>query len=278
MEHESSNAIRTTCSFSSRWPPRCCARATKPVRSALSNYARRLEQLIQANYRNDKFLPGGGPSVAKRKDEFDRSQARVRILEARAQGLLDRKEEAIRLAEASYTIFPSVEGAREAARWLAAAGKDREALGYFAQAFTIAGLRSADQDGAKDREKMGELYRKLNGSENGLGDMILKAYDETSQLLAGRRAELRLLDPNHLVSRPRAVYSFQSGWRQADAVLARRQSRGARLLGYLVRSLPRSARALRRGESQIQRRAGRGLPLRRYRRGPCAGPAVLGIA
>ena len=59
------------------------------------------------------------------------------------------------------TIFPSVEAAREAARWLSAAGKDQEALQYLADAFTIGGLHSADLDGASDRARMGELYRKL---------------------------------------------------------------------------------------------------------------------
>jgi thiol-disulfide isomerase/thioredoxin len=44
--------------------------------------------------------------------------------------------------------------------------------------------------------RMAELYRKLTGSETGLGDVILKAYDETSGQLAGRRAELRQYDPN----------------------------------------------------------------------------------
>ncbi len=165
-------------------------------------HAHHLEQMVQANYKNDKFTPGSGPLAAKRKDEYDRSQARVRILEARAEGLLGHKEEAIRLAEASYTIFPSVEGARETARWLSASGKDREALQYLTQAFAISGLHSADAGAADDRARVTELYRKLNGSEAGLGDAILKTYDDTSKLLAGRRAELRLLDPNSQIKNP----------------------------------------------------------------------------
>jgi thiol-disulfide isomerase/thioredoxin len=42
----------------------------------------------------------------------------------------------------------------------------------------------------------------LNGSETGLGDIILKAYDNTSALLAARRAQLRELDPNAQVKDP----------------------------------------------------------------------------
>jgi thiol-disulfide isomerase/thioredoxin len=165
-------------------------------------HAQQLEQLIQAEYKDDKFVPGGGREVAKRKDEFDRALARVRILQARAQGLMGHTGDAIQLAESSYKIFPSVEGAREAARWLAGAGKDREAIAYLAEAFTIASLRSADLDGANDRARLSELYQKLNGSDAGLGDLILKSYDETAAQLAARRAELRQYDPNNQLKDP----------------------------------------------------------------------------
>jgi thiol-disulfide isomerase/thioredoxin len=159
-------------------------------------YARHCEEIVQATYKNDKFVPGGGRDEAKRKDDFDRGLARARLLEARSQGLLGRSDDAIQLAEASYKVFPSVEAAREAARWLSAAGKDQQAIQYLANAFTIAALQSANPDGANDRARMAELYRKLTGSETGLGDIILKAYDETSGQLAARRAEMRRYDPN----------------------------------------------------------------------------------
>ncbi|HLG96933.1 MAG TPA: thioredoxin domain-containing protein [Bryobacteraceae bacterium] len=167
-------------------------------------HATRLREMIDAAYKSDKAAPGGGPEVAKRKDEYDRALATVQIFQARGQGLLGHKEEAIQLAEASYKIFPSVEGAREAGKWLAASGKDREAIQYYANAFTIAGLRSADLDGTNDRARLGELYTKLNGSETGLGDLILKAYDETAAQLTTRRAELRQYDPNNQLKDPLA--------------------------------------------------------------------------
>jgi thiol-disulfide isomerase/thioredoxin len=159
-------------------------------------YARHCEEIVQATYKNDKFVPGGGRDEAKRKDDFDRGLARARLLEARSQGLLGHSDDAIQLAEASYKVFPSVEAAREAARWLSAAGKDQPAIQYLADAFTIAALQSANPDGPNDRARMAELYRKLTGSDAGLGDVILKAYDETSGQLAARRAEMRKYDPN----------------------------------------------------------------------------------
>lgn len=40
------------------------------------------------------------------------------------------------------------------------------------------------------------MYREQQGSEKGLGDFILEAYDRTAALLESRRARLRLLEPN----------------------------------------------------------------------------------
>ena len=165
-------------------------------------HIRHFGQLIQTTYKDDKFVPGGGRDVAKRKDDFDRGLARARLLEARAQGLLGHPEEAIRLAQASYAVYPNVEAAREAARWLSATGKDKEAIQYLADAFSIAALRSADQEAANDRARMSELYKKVNGSDAGLGELVLKSYDNTSSLLAARRSELRQYDPNAQVKDP----------------------------------------------------------------------------
>lgn len=166
------------------------------------DHTRHLLDLIQTTYQNDKFEPGGGAEEVRRKEDFDRGRARALLLEARANGLLEHPNDAIQLAQSSYKIFPSVEGAREAARWLTAAGKDQDALQYLADAFSIAGLHSAELDGASDRTRMGELYRKLHGSEAGLGDLILKAYDTTSSELAARRAELHEYDPNSQLTYP----------------------------------------------------------------------------
>jgi thiol-disulfide isomerase/thioredoxin len=166
------------------------------------DHARHFAELIQLTYQNDKFEPGGGSAEVKRKEDFDRGKARALLLEARANGLLGHNHDAVQLAESSYTLFPSVEAAREAARWLAADGKDQEALEYLTHAFTIAGLRSADADGAADRARMSELYRKLHGSEAGLGDLVLKSYDTTFGQLAARRAELRQFDPNTQIKDP----------------------------------------------------------------------------
>lgn len=174
----------------------------KPDADRALEHARHLAAVIQSTYQNDTFEPGGGAVEAKRKEDFDRSRASALLLESRATGLLGNTKDATDLAESSYKVFPSVEAAREAARWLTAAGKDQDALEYFADAFAIGGLHSADSDAAGERARMGELYRKLHGTDAGLGDLILKAYDSTSSQLAARRAEMRAFDPNAQAKSP----------------------------------------------------------------------------
>ena len=48
---------------------------------------------------------------------------------------------------------------------------------------------------------MGELYRKANGSEKGLGDIILQAYDRTQAFMSERIAKLKPADPNAAASK-----------------------------------------------------------------------------
>ena len=154
----------------------------------------------------------------KRKEEYDRRRARALMLEARAHGLLGHnRRRGIELAQSSYAIYPSVEGAREAARWLSAAGKDAEAMQYLADAFTIAGLRSADPDGAGDRARMSELYRKLHGSEAGLGDLILKGLRRHFRQLAAAPRRIAPVRSQRADQGPDAIHALGLGRRQTAA-------------------------------------------------------------
>ena len=81
-------------------------------------------------------------------------------------------------------------------------GKHQEAIERLADAFAIADPQAGD-DRAADRRQLGELYRKLHdGSEKGLGDEVLAAFDRTSATVAKRESELRKLDPNLGVTDP----------------------------------------------------------------------------
>ena len=156
-------------------------------------YAKHFHGILQSAV-NDKA--NNGRDEAKLRDGADRANARAFVLEARAEGLLEETDKAVQLAELSFSAYPSVEAAREASRWLAAAGKNEAAVRYLAKAFTIAELKATDPEAARDRVRMGELYKEWKGSEAGLGDIILQAYDQTAAAFAARREDLRKLDPN----------------------------------------------------------------------------------
>jgi thiol-disulfide isomerase/thioredoxin len=161
-------------------------------------YARREEEQV-ASLR--KQPAPGHAGEGQWQEELDRGVARALAMEARATGNLGKMNEALALARKSYDEFPTAEGAREIARWLARTGKEEEAIGPLADAFTIADARNSDKDRAEDRARIGELYRKLKGSEKGLGDLVLEAYDRTHALLAARNLRLRENDPNAQASK-----------------------------------------------------------------------------
>jgi thiol-disulfide isomerase/thioredoxin len=156
-------------------------------------YARRYQEVV-AGMRPQK--PPGRMSQGQWQEEIDRGLARALVLQARATGNLGRMDDAIQLARKSYDAFPTAEAAREIGRWLAKTGKEEEAVIQMADAFTITDPRNTDTDRARDRQRMGELYRKVKGSEKGLGDLVLQAYDRTTLLMDARKRQLRETDPN----------------------------------------------------------------------------------
>lgn len=161
-------------------------------------YSQRYERLVTA-MRKEPADSRAGAGVWQ--EELDRGLARALALEARATGNLGRVEEAAATARRAYAAFPTAEAAREVGRWLAKSGQDVEAVRYYADAFVLADPRATDEERARDRKRMGELYGKRNGSEKGLGDIILAAYDRTSAAAAERKSKLGLADPNSQASK-----------------------------------------------------------------------------
>jgi thiol-disulfide isomerase/thioredoxin len=153
-------------------------------------------------YENDvavlraKMEPPGHLTPAQWSEELDKAMARALALEARATGDAGDPEAATKLARKSWETYPTGEGARETAFWLTEVGRKAEAIEFYADAFTLEDSRTTQADRARDRARLGGLYTGLNGSEKGLGDVILEAYDRTSALLSLRRANLKAKDPN----------------------------------------------------------------------------------
>lgn len=145
--------------------------------------------------------PPGRYSPGQWAEEVQRGTARAFIYQARATGNMGKVEDATALSKKSWAQYPSAGAAREWGRWLSRSGKNMEAVTHIADALTIEDPNSSEVDRGKDRVRMGELYVKANGSEKGLGDIILQAYDRTQAIMSERMAKLKSQDPNATASK-----------------------------------------------------------------------------
>jgi thiol-disulfide isomerase/thioredoxin len=157
------------------------------------NYARTLE--LQLNDMRSQPPPEGF-STFRWQSINDRRLANALRLQAHAQGIMGKTDEAVALAKRGWETNATAAGAREWGRWLVAQGKTMDAMARYADAFTIEDPDSTEEDRAHDRIKLAELYHKAHKSEKGLGDLILEAYDRTSARTAERTAKVREGDPN----------------------------------------------------------------------------------
>jgi len=144
----------------------------------------------------NKLLPPEGHNAAVQQEDRDRAMGRILMYQSRAQGVLGEKQEAVRLAGRSFEIYPTEESARGWAQALEQTGQNEESVEHLADAFAIPDARATDALRASDRRLLGQLYGKLHGSEAGLGDLILTAYDRTAVLIEERQDKMRALDPN----------------------------------------------------------------------------------
>jgi thiol-disulfide isomerase/thioredoxin len=158
-------------------------------------YAQHYEQLVSA-MRKDR------PQDSDWQDQVDRSLARALCYEARATGNLGQPREALSLGQRAFSLFPNAEAAREIALWQEKLGNYAAAASAMADAFTVQDPGNTEARRASDRVRMGELYLKAKGSETGLGDLVLGAYDRNLGLVRAREMRFRANDPNAQLSDP----------------------------------------------------------------------------
>jgi thiol-disulfide isomerase/thioredoxin len=155
-------------------------------------FAKRYEAAVEAR----RSHPEGHMSEGQWAEEVSKGKARALVLEARATGNAGSAEDALKIAQSAWDAQPNSEVARELGMWLAQLGRNAAAIEFYADAFTIEDGRATESDRARDRVRLSELYTKANGSEKGLGDTILQAYDRMTALRKERLARARRTDPN----------------------------------------------------------------------------------
>jgi thiol-disulfide isomerase/thioredoxin len=141
--------------------------------------------------------PEGHTTKAQWADLADRASARQLVLKARATGNLGNAQEAVTLATQAWTLEPGAESASEMAKWSAKVGKDGDAVEHYADAAMIEDTRAPWAERTHYRQRAGELYAKLHGSQDGLGDVFLRAWDRDVKALKDRQARYKAMDPNY---------------------------------------------------------------------------------
>ena len=159
-------------------------------------YARAFEDLV------DKMPIATGKDAARRQGEQERAIGHALIYQARARTMQNDYADALRLASRAFSAWPSEETAREWAEVSLRASQRAEAIEHLAEAFVIPDAYATDDKRQGDRLLLGELYTALHGSQKGLGDLILAAYDRVSTLVETRRKKLLALDPNSSLADP----------------------------------------------------------------------------
>jgi thiol-disulfide isomerase/thioredoxin len=171
------------------------------ARKALA-HAQLLQTLLTASDREARRAAGSGPSATHKVIQADLRLAGAVVFEARAQGTLGDSAKAADLARHSFEISPSAEAAREAGFWYEKLGNASEAVRWYADAFTIGDPRATESDRNSDREQLGEIYRNWTGSETGLGEIVLAAWDRNRKVVEQRRLMLKQFDPNMQLADP----------------------------------------------------------------------------
>jgi thiol-disulfide isomerase/thioredoxin len=169
------------------------AKEDKALADRAYKYARTLENLL------DPVKIEPGRDAARKQEDRDRALSRALLYQARARSITNEKDEAIRLSARAFATNPSEEAAREWADNLFRAGKSDDAIERLAEAFVVNDPRTTEAARLNDRILLGEQYKKLHGSEKGLGDLILGAYDRMTTVTETRRKKLLALEPNAAV-------------------------------------------------------------------------------
>ncbi|HZS07113.1 MAG TPA: redoxin family protein [Blastocatellia bacterium] len=141
-------------------------------------------------------------SAAQWEDRKSRGLASVYMIRGQVQADLNNTEKATADLLKSYKLSPFSEAAMTLAEIAEKRKAVDEAIDYYAQAFA---LSLDEKDGAERgeiRRRLGKLYAAKHGSEAGLGDLMLRAYDAQARAKEERLAKIEPPNINEGVTDP----------------------------------------------------------------------------
>jgi len=146
-----------------------------------TNYCTRVIELIGRESANEK-----SPRVSNEQFEKDkqRDAAAIFLVRGRLHQRLNEMQEAQKDFEESYRRAPGAPSAERLGE-LAELRKDLAgAIHQYALAFALADGTAAGTSRAELRKKLGNAWRLAHGSEDGLGEYLLRTYDENAAAAA----------------------------------------------------------------------------------------------
>jgi thiol-disulfide isomerase/thioredoxin len=147
------------------------------VRRAVS-YAERVLGFVEGTSLDEK-----SPKMSPEEWQMAKVRDRASILQLRGELYLKLKDKAAAQKdfESSYAALPSA-GAAEKLGEVAEMNKDFPvAIEQYARAFALADSANPGVTRREIRQKTGNVWRLAHGSDEGLGDYLLRAYDQVSQ-------------------------------------------------------------------------------------------------
>jgi thiol-disulfide isomerase/thioredoxin len=155
-----------------------------------------VEQLVGKAGRPGRY------SQAQWDDRKNKSQASVLLLRARVHADLNNDAAAKNDASKSYDLAKLAAAAAVLGELAERRKAIDEALEQYLRAFALALTAEDDIDRKAVRAKLGQLHTSKYGSEQGLGDKLLKAYDAASRELSDYLAKISGPNVNSGVNDP----------------------------------------------------------------------------
>jgi len=148
------------------------------------NYCTRVLEIIHREPLKDKSPRQSSEQFEKDKQ---RDVASILLVRGRLYQKLNEPQNAQKDFEGSYRMVPS----SSAAEYLGELGESRKdlpaAIHEYALAFALADNSAGSASRSEVRKKLGNVWRLAHGSEDGLGDYVLRAIDEAIAATTGPR-------------------------------------------------------------------------------------------
>jgi len=151
-----------------------------------ANYASRVLDFVDRSSPEDK-----SPRISQEEwaAERKRDRSSVLFLRGRLEIKLKDASAAQKDFEASYAVLPSASAAEQLGE-IAELKKDlHTAIQQYARAFALGDSSSGATGRRAIRQKLGNVWRLAHGSDDGLGEYLLKTYDEVSEVANGPKTK-----------------------------------------------------------------------------------------